>query len=91
MAESHVVSALVNKRAEIAGLIARTEQQLGQFRADLVHLDATHPPVCAGSGAEDDPGEENSASRSLVRAGGIAAARARRASPGGCSRSPRPI
>ena len=41
MAESHVVSALVSKRAEIAGLITRTEQQLGQFRADLVHLDAT--------------------------------------------------
>jgi hypothetical protein len=41
MVESHVVSALVNKRAEIAGMIARTEQQLGQFRADLVHLDAT--------------------------------------------------
>jgi hypothetical protein len=41
MAESHVVSALVNKRAEIAGMITRTEQQLGQFRADMVHLDAT--------------------------------------------------
>jgi hypothetical protein len=41
MAESHVVSALVAKRAEIAGVIARTERQLGQFRADLVHLDAT--------------------------------------------------
>ena len=41
MAESHVLSALVNKRAEIAGMITRTEQQLGQFRADLVHLDAT--------------------------------------------------
>ena len=40
-AESHVVSALANKRAEIAGMIARTQQQLGQFRADLVHLDAT--------------------------------------------------
>ena len=35
------MSALVNKRAEIAGMITRTEQQLGQFRADLVHLDAT--------------------------------------------------
>jgi hypothetical protein len=43
MAESHVVSALVNKRAEIAGMITRTEQQLGLFRADLVHLDATAP------------------------------------------------
>jgi hypothetical protein len=41
MAESHVVPALVSKRAEIAGLITRTEQQLGQFRADLGHLDAT--------------------------------------------------
>jgi hypothetical protein len=41
MAESHVVSALVGKRAENAGLITRTEQRLGQFRADLVHLDAT--------------------------------------------------
>lgn len=41
MAESHVVSALVNKRAEIAGLIRQAEQQLGQFRADLMHLDAT--------------------------------------------------
>ena len=41
MAESHVMSALANKRAEIAGMIARAQQQLGQFRADLVHLDAT--------------------------------------------------
>jgi hypothetical protein len=41
MAESHVVSALVSKRGEIAGLITRTERQLGQFRADLIHLDAT--------------------------------------------------
>lgn len=41
MAESHVVSALVGKRAELAGQIVRIEQQLGQFRADLVHVDAT--------------------------------------------------
>lgn len=41
MAESHVVSALVDKRSEIASLIARTEQQLGQFRANLIHLDST--------------------------------------------------
>jgi hypothetical protein len=40
MAESHVVSVLVNKRAEIAGMIARAQQHLGQFRVDLVHLDA---------------------------------------------------
>jgi hypothetical protein len=41
MAESHGVSALANERAEIAGMIARAQQQLGQFRAGLVHLDAT--------------------------------------------------
>ena len=41
MAESHVVSALVDKRAELAGQIVRAEQQLGQFRADLIHVDAT--------------------------------------------------
>ena len=41
MTESHVVSGLANKRAEIAGMIARAQQQIGQFRADLAHLDAT--------------------------------------------------
>ena len=41
MAESHVVSGLANKRAEIAGMIARAQQQIGQFRADLAHVDAT--------------------------------------------------
>ena len=41
MAESHVVTALVAKRAEIAGVIVQTERQLGQFRADLIHIDAT--------------------------------------------------
>jgi hypothetical protein len=40
MAGSHVVSALVDKRAEIAGRIRQMEQQLGQFRADLTHVDA---------------------------------------------------
>ena len=42
MAESHVVSALANKRAEIAGNDRpSTSSSSGQFRADLVHLDAT--------------------------------------------------
>ena len=31
----------LTKRAEIAGQITRFEQQLGQFRADLTHVDAT--------------------------------------------------
>jgi hypothetical protein len=41
MAERHVISALRDKRAELAGRIVRIEQQLGQFRADLIHVDAT--------------------------------------------------
>ena len=41
MAENRAVSALANKRAEIAGMIARAQQQIGRFRADLAHVDAT--------------------------------------------------
>ena len=41
MAESHVVLALTNKRAEIACMIARAQQQIGKFRTDLAHVDAT--------------------------------------------------
>jgi len=41
MAELHVVSALRNKRAEMAGTVIQLEQQLARQRADLTHLDAT--------------------------------------------------
>jgi hypothetical protein len=40
MAEPHVVSALVAKRSEVAGLIADLERKAAQQRADLVHVDA---------------------------------------------------
>ena len=40
MAESHVVSALVAKRSEVAGLIVDLERKAAQQRADLVHVDA---------------------------------------------------
>jgi hypothetical protein len=40
MAESHVVSALVAKRAELAGQIQALDKQVAQLRADLVHVDA---------------------------------------------------
>jgi hypothetical protein len=40
MAELHVVSALRDKRAEIAGLLADLERRLAAHRADLVHVDA---------------------------------------------------
>jgi hypothetical protein len=41
MAEMHVMSALRNKRAEMAGTVVQLEQQLVRQRADLSHLDAT--------------------------------------------------
>ena len=41
MAESHVVTALISKRAEMAGLIEHHQKEMGQLAADLAHLDAT--------------------------------------------------
>jgi hypothetical protein len=41
MAEMHVIGALRNKRAELAGMLRQLEQQLVQQRADLAHVDAT--------------------------------------------------
>jgi hypothetical protein len=40
MAETHVVSALMAKRSEVAGAIADFERKAAQQRADLVHVDA---------------------------------------------------
>ena len=41
MAEPHVISALSNKRAELAGIVSQLQRQLGQQQANLAHLDAT--------------------------------------------------
>jgi hypothetical protein len=41
MAETHVIGALRNKRAELAGMLRQLEQQLVQQRANLAHIDAT--------------------------------------------------
>ena len=41
MGELHIISALWNKRAELAGTLRQLEQQLVQRREDLAHLDAT--------------------------------------------------
>ena len=41
MVEPHVMHALRNKRAELAGTLIQLEQQLVQQRADLTHIDAT--------------------------------------------------
>ena len=35
----HVVSGLIAKRAELAGLIDQLQRQLDQYRADLTHID----------------------------------------------------
>jgi hypothetical protein len=40
MAELHVIGALRNKRAELAGTLRQLEQQLARERANLAHLDA---------------------------------------------------
>jgi len=41
MAESHVVTALVTKRSEMAGLIEHHRKERGRLAVDLAHLDAT--------------------------------------------------
>lgn len=41
MGEPHVISALSNKRAELAGIVSQLERQLAQQHANLAHLDAT--------------------------------------------------
>jgi hypothetical protein len=41
MAEPHVIGALRNKRAELAGTVSQLERQLSRQQADLTHLDAT--------------------------------------------------
>jgi hypothetical protein len=40
MAETHVIGALRNKRAELAGMLRQLEQRLAQQRANLAHVDA---------------------------------------------------
>lgn len=41
MSEPHVLSALHNKRSELAGILKQLEQRLAKHRADLMHVDAT--------------------------------------------------
>jgi hypothetical protein len=41
MGEPHVISALSNKRSELAGIVSQLERQLAQQQANLAHLDAT--------------------------------------------------
>jgi hypothetical protein len=41
MAETHVISALRAKRAEISGYIHEQEKKIGRLRASLLHVDAS--------------------------------------------------
>ena len=41
MAESHVVTALVAKRSEMAGLIEHYKKEMARLAGDMTHLDAT--------------------------------------------------
>ena len=41
MAEPYVISALRDKRSELAGMVRQLEQQLAQQRSNLAHVDAT--------------------------------------------------
>ena len=46
MAESHVVTALVIKRSEMAGLTEHHRKEMRRLAADLAHLDATLKLFC---------------------------------------------
>jgi hypothetical protein len=39
VSKDHVVSGLIEKRRELAGIIDQLQRQLDQFRADLMHID----------------------------------------------------
>jgi hypothetical protein len=41
MAESHVVSGLVSKRSELAGLVQHYQAEISRITGDLNHIDAT--------------------------------------------------
>ena len=41
MAQSHVLSALIEKHAEIAGILKVLDKRVAQYRADLMHIEAT--------------------------------------------------
>ena len=41
MGEPHVLSALRDKRSELAGMVKQLEQRLIEHRSDLTHIDAT--------------------------------------------------
>jgi|GEM_PF-3992192 len=57
MSETHVVSALRDKRAELSGTIQALEATLGQHRANLLHLDATLRLFAPEVEPEDIPGK----------------------------------
>jgi hypothetical protein len=69
MADPHVISALREKRALVAGLIAKLERKLEQHCADLTHIDG----VLRLFQPDRDPGEIK---RSAATPGGRGISRA---------------
>lgn len=55
MAETHVISALRAKRAEVSGLLADAEKRAKCLRTDLEHIDCTIKLLAPGSLPESIP------------------------------------
>ena len=55
MTETHVISGLKTKRAELAGLLAEAEKRAKRLRADLEHVDCTIKLMAPGSLPESIP------------------------------------
>ena len=48
----HVISGLIAKRAELAGIIDHLQRQLDQYRADLTHIDGVLRVLASGINPE---------------------------------------
>jgi hypothetical protein len=68
MADPHVVSALREKRAIVAGLIEKLERKLEQHRADLTHIDGVLRAVPTGPRPRRDQVEARLSANPVFRA-----------------------
>ena len=66
-ARDHVVSGLIEKRRELAGIIDELQRQLDQHRADLTHIDGVLRGSRSGSTPGDDPTEARLPAQSVFR------------------------
>ena len=66
-ARDHVVSGLIEKQREFAGIIDQLQRQLDQHRADLVHIDGALRVLATDLDPGDDPPEARLPAQSLFR------------------------